>query len=109
MSNSTLLWAIFLSSLLTILLKTVPITALKGDNIPTIVRRWLDFIPVSVMAALVGPDIFIYDGKFDLSFSNLFLLVSIPTFLVAWKTSNYFLTIAAGISLVIIARYFGYA
>lgn len=104
-----LLWAVFLSSLLTILLKTVPITALRGDNIPRLVRRWLDFIPVAVMAALVGPDIFIYDGTFNISFSNLFLLVSIPTFFVAFKTAKYFATIAAGIGLVIIARYFGLA
>lgn len=104
-----LLLAIAASSLFTILLKTFPVTILKGDAIPPLIRRWLDFVPVAVMAALVGPDIFIYDGYFNLSFSNLFLLVSIPTFFVAWKTANYFVTIAVGISLVIIARYLGIA
>lgn len=104
--NENLLLAVGLSCLLTILLKTVPITFLKGDALPALFRRWLDFVPVAVMAALVGPDIFIYEGKFDLSTSNLFLMVSIPTFLVAWKSRNYFLTIAVGIGLVIIARAF---
>lgn len=109
LGNTELLWAIALSSLLTILLKATPITALGGDSIPAIVRRWLDFVPVAVMAALVGPDIFIYEGSFNVSPSNLFLVVSIPTLLVAWKTANYFLTIAVGIGLVILARMAGFA
>lgn len=104
-----LLLATALSCGLTLLLKTVPITFLQGRDFPAILRRWLDFVPVAVMGALVGPDIFIYDGKFDLSPSNLFLLVSIPTLLVAWWSKNYFVTIAVGIALVIMARYFEFA
>lgn len=104
-----LLIATALSCCLTVILKTVPITFLKGRDFPILVRRWLDFIPVAVMGALVGPDIFIYDGKFDLSTSNLFLLVSIPTLFVAWWSKNYFVTIAVGIALVIVARYFEFA
>lgn len=102
-----LIYAILLSCVLTLLLKTGPITILRGGDFPAILRRWLDYVPVAVMAALVGPDIFIYEGKFDLSFSNLFLLVSIPTLIVAWYSKNYFVTIAVGIALVILARYFG--
>lgn len=102
-----LIYAILLSCVITLLLKTGPITILRGGDFPAILRRWLDYVPVAVMAALVGPDIFIYEGKFDLSFSNLFLLVSIPTLIVAWYSKNYFVTIAVGIALVILARYFG--
>lgn len=104
-----LLAAIALGALFTILLKTVPATLLKADSLPPLSRRWLDFVPVSVMAALVGPDVFIYDGVLNLTTSNLFLMVSLPTLLVAWKTGNYFVTIAVGIGLVILARHFGLA
>lgn len=104
-----LVWAVLLASALTLLLKTFPVTFLRGSDFPAIMKRWLDFVPVAVMAALVGPDIFIYDGKFDISTSNLFLMVSLPVFLVAWKTANYFVTIAVGLALVILARNFGLA
>lgn len=104
-----LVLAVALSCLLTLVLKTGPITLLKGGDFPPLLRRWLDYIPVAVMAALVGPDIFFYNGKFDLSPSNLFLLVSIPTFLVAWLSKNYIVTIAFGIALVILARYLEFA
>lgn len=106
---NSLLLATLISCLVTILWKTGPVTILQGDNLPEIVKKWLDFIPIAVMAALTGPDIFFYDGEFNFSFSNLFLLVSIPTLLVAWKTANYFVTIAVGIALVILARQFGFS
>ena len=104
-----LLWAVLLASALTLLLKTFPVSCLKGSSFPLLLRRWLDYVPVAVMAALVGPDIFIYNDQLDFSGSNLFLWVSIPVFLVAWKTSNYFVTIAVGLALVIGCRYFGVA
>ncbi len=107
MNEEALLAAAGLSVFLTLLLKTIPITLLRADSLPRILRRWLNFVPVAVMAALVGPDVTFYDGKFNFSFSNLFLLVSVPTLLVAIFTKNYFVTIAAGIGMVIAARYFG--
>lgn len=108
LAGDNLLWAILLCSFLTLAMKIAPVSILKGNSFPKILRRWLDFVPVAVMAALVGPDIFIYDNRLDFSTSNLFLLVSIPTFLVAWKSKNYFITIAFGIGLVIAARYLGF-
>ena len=59
------------------------------------------------MAALVGPDVFFYEGHFNAGPSNLFLMVALPSLLVAWWSKNYFLTIAFGIGLVILARWTG--
>lgn len=108
-AHETLLLCVGAATIVTVLPKVLPVTFLRGDCLPPLLRRWLDFVPVAVMAALVGPDVFIYNGRFDLSTDNLFLMVSIPTFLVAWKTKNYFVTIAAGIGLVILARWAGFA
>ncbi|SCM73771.1 AzlD domain-containing protein [Desulfovibrio sp. 86] len=94
-------------TVVTLLSKLLPVTFLKGDNLPVVLRHWLSFVPVAVMAALVGPDIFIYEGHFSISPSNLFLMAGLPTLLVAWWFKNYFLTIAVGIGLVILARYTG--
>ena len=107
--HEALLLALGAATLVTVLPKVLPVTFLRGDALPPLLRRWLDFVPVAVMAALVGPDIFIYQGRFDPSTGNLFLMVSIPTFLVAWKTRNYFVTIAVGIGLVILARWAAWA
>lgn len=107
--DANLLFCLASCVLVTQLPKVLPITFLRGDHLPALLRKWLDFIPVAVMAALVGPDIFIYEGQFNVSTSNLFLLVSIPTLVAAWIFRNYFVTIAVGIGLVIAARFFGFA
>ncbi|MCR5813880.1 MAG: AzlD domain-containing protein [Desulfovibrio sp.] len=91
----------------TVLPKILPVTFLHGDSLPPLFRRWLDFVPVAVMAALVGSEVFFYEGQFNLGVSNLFLMVSLPTVLLAWKSQNYFLTIAVGLVLVILARAVG--
>lgn len=109
MPSASLLLAAALAVLFTLILKTAPLILLKGNSLPTLLRKWLDFVPVSVMAALVGPDVFMQNGILDISFSNLFLLVSIPTSLAAILSKNYFVTIAVGIGLVIAARYYGIA
>lgn len=109
MSALELILAACLAVLATLLLKTGPVVVLKGDSLPALLRKWLQYVPVAVMAALVGPDVFMQDGRLDISFSNLFLLVSAPTLLVAIFTKNYFVTIAVGIGLVILARYYGFA
>ncbi|MBR3664873.1 MAG: AzlD domain-containing protein [Desulfovibrio sp.] len=88
----------------TVLPKILPVTFLQGESLPSWFRRWLDFVPVAVMAALVGSEVFFYEGHFNLGLSNLFLVVSVPTLLLAWKSQNYFLTIAVGLGLVIAAR-----
>lgn len=94
--------------LVTLVAKILPITFLNADNLPPFLRRWLDFVPVAVMAALVGSDVFFYDGRLNLSLSNLYLVVSLPTLLCAWLTKNYFLTIAVGLILIIVARALGF-
>ena len=109
MSDLTLLWCCLGATFLTILIKILPITFLNADSLPPFLRRWLDFVPVAVMGALCGSDIFFYDGRFDLSTSNLYLVVSIPTIICGILSKNYFLTIAFGLALIIGARYLGYS
>ncbi|WP_165176771.1 AzlD domain-containing protein [Desulfovibrio sp. ZJ369] len=106
--HAALLICILGCVLATVLPKVIPVMFLKGDCLPVLLRRWLSFVPVAVMAALVGPDVFFYEGRFNAGPSNLFLMVALPSLLVAWWGKNYFLTIAFGIGLVIAARWFGW-
>ncbi|MBQ9406873.1 MAG: AzlD domain-containing protein [Desulfovibrio sp.] len=90
--------------LATLLPKVLPLSLLHGDSLPPLLRSWLSFVPVAVMAALVGPDVLFYQGQFNVGTSNLFLMVALPSLVVAWWSKNYFLTIAFGLGMVIAAR-----
>lgn len=107
-ANAALLLCILGCTVVSLLPKILPVTFLRGDNLPPLLRHWLSFVPVAVMAALVGPDVFFYEGRFNAGPSNLFLMVALPSLLVAWWGKNYFLTIAFGIGLVILARWLGW-
>ncbi|MBQ3060704.1 MAG: AzlD domain-containing protein [Desulfovibrio sp.] len=107
MDDTALILCLAGSVLATVLPKVIPVTFLRGDSLPLLLRHWLAFVPVAVMAALVGPDVFFYEGQFNATTSNLFLMVAIPSLLVAWRFKNYFVTIAFGIGLVILARWSG--
>ena len=52
--------------------------------------------------------IFSHEGHFNAGPTNLFLVVAVPSLLVAWWSKNYFLTIAVGIGLVVLARWAGW-
>ena len=101
---SGLLLCLLGSVLVTLLPKVLPLTFLKGDRLPPLLRHWLSFVPVAVMAAPVGPDVLFYEGSFNPGVSNLFLMVALPSLAVAWWSKNYFLTIVFGLGMVILAR-----
>lgn len=103
-----LLLCIACCTLVTQLPKVLPVTFLRGDSLPPLLRLWLSFVPVAVMAALVAPDILFYEGRFNAGPSNLFLAAAVPSLLAARLFGNYFLTIAFGIGLVILARRLGW-
>ena len=96
------------SVLVTVLPKILPVTFLKGDSLPPLLRHWLSSLcPSPSWRLWWGPDVFFYEGHFNAGPSNLFLMVALPSLLVAWWSKNYFLTIAFGIGLVILARWTG--
>lgn len=86
--------------------RCLPLVALKAESLSKTARLWLSFIPVSVLAALLGPDIFMQGDSLALSPKNLFLIAAIPTLLVAAKTKSFFGTIATGMGSVALLRYF---
>ena len=58
-------------------------------------------MPVSVLAALVAPDLLLADGKLNISGDNLFLIATFPTLLICWyKKGSLFGALAVGMGTV---------
>ena len=90
----------------TYLPRVLPLLLLSGRQLSPWIARWLSFVPATVLAALLAPGLLCQEGRLDLSLDNLYLLAAIPTFLVAWKFKSFFGTVATGMGLVALARYF---
>lgn len=92
--------------LVTALPRVLPITLLAGRTLPPLLMRWLSFVPVSVLAALVAPELLLRAGVPDFSPGNLFLLAAFPTLLIAWRTGSFFGAVATGMGTVALVRLF---
>ena len=96
--SGTYFWTIILGGLLvTYLTRLSFILILPLERFPRQFRRGLRFVPPAVLAALITPELFRPGGAWDLSFGNERLLAGCFALLVAWRTKNTWLTIAAGL------------
>ncbi|BBI33970.1 AzlD domain-containing protein [Cohnella abietis] len=102
-------WDVFLiiigSALVTFLPRVLPLIVLSRMELPEWGIRWLNYVPISVMAALIGQELFVQDEHFSL-LNYIELLAAIPTVLIAMKTKSLLGTVVAGMVSIMVLRYF---
>lgn len=94
------------ASLVTFLPRVLPLIVLSRLQIPDLAMRWLSYIPVAVMAALLGNELLMTDGKLTSLKDNIELFAALPTFLVAIFTRSLLGTIMVGVVSVMLLRFF---
>jgi branched-subunit amino acid transport protein len=85
----------------------LPMVVLSKFKLPPLFLKWLRYIPVAVLSALLVPGILLSDNKFSFGLENNALLASIPCILVAAKTKNLFLTVLVGIISMFLLKMIG--
>ena len=101
--NIDLLLCILGMALVTLIPRVMPVTLLAGRELPPLLTRWLSFVPVSVLAALVAPDLLLADGKLNITG---FLIATSPPLLICWyKKGSLFGALAVGMGTVALIRY----
>ncbi|HZK18609.1 MAG TPA: AzlD domain-containing protein [Clostridia bacterium] len=78
--------------------RAFPLVAFSQRPIPPLLQKWLSFVPVAILAALLGPSILIPGGSWELTLTNKFLLAAIPTFIVAFRTKSLVATVLIGMA-----------
>ncbi|MCX4629040.1 AzlD domain-containing protein [Streptomyces sp. NPDC048550] len=84
--------------------RLVPTLFLAAAALPRPVVVWLRQVPPAVIAALLAPSLFAPAGTLDLGPGNYALWLAVPTLLLAWRTRNFYLTIAFGIGSLALLR-----
>lgn len=84
-------------SLVTYIPRMLPLVILSKIDMHPLLLKWLEYIPVAVLSALLAPELFTADGQLALGFENKSLLAAIPCIVTAVKTKNLFLTVFVGI------------
>lgn len=108
MSDSVVWGVIVGMAVLNFLIRFLPIAAVSRVELPTPVMRWLEFIPVSVMGALVANTVVRPGGGFIVPWSNPWLIACAVTAL-AYRVTRSFLgaTVIGMVSFVIVRAVLG--
>jgi branched-subunit amino acid transport protein len=65
-------------------------------RLPPLLQRALRFVPAAALTAIITPELLIQNGTIFLSPMNARLIAGVIAVIVAWRTKNTLLTIAAG-------------
>lgn len=98
------LWVVIGMLAVTYLARLIPMLVLSRLEIPAGFRRWLQFVPVAVLSALLVPNILLQNGGLALRLDNTYLLAAVPTVIVAARFKNIFLTVLCGIICLMLIR-----
>lgn len=105
--DGKIILAVLLMAAVTYLPRLLPLLILAGRKLPTDLEIWLSYIPVAVLASLLGPSLFITEGKLTLHLpANIYFWAALPSFAVALLTRNMFLTVLAGMACAALLRLF---
>lgn len=91
-------------ALVTYLPRMLPLVVLSHVKLPPLVLRWLGYVPVSVLAALLAKELFIGSTGLALPPEHPQLLAALPAFLVAATTRSLMGTVVAGIAAMALLR-----
>jgi branched-subunit amino acid transport protein len=81
-----------------------PLAVLSQLALPEWLRRWLSFIPVSVMATLVVGEVARPDGRWIAPLVNPYLWAAAATGLVYWKSRSFLGATVLGIVAFLVFR-----
>ena len=104
MSNESYILMLFGMGLVTYLPRWLSIFLLARRSLPEVVVSWLDLIPVSLLSAILIPELLTSGQPRLLNFASPELLVAVPTFIFAFKTKSLVGTVIFGMALFWIAR-----
>jgi branched-subunit amino acid transport protein len=104
--SPALVWGLIGGMALTnIVVRATPISVMSRLELPEPVRRWLAYVPVSVMAAIVAVQVLRPDGRLSISLTNTYLLATVPTALVYRFTRSLLGAVVTGVIAFLAFRY----
>lgn len=105
MTTSTMILLIIGSGLVTWIPRIIPFIFVRSVKLPDIVLKWLSFIPVCILSALVIENLLNTEGTI-VSIEWPVFTAFVPTLLVALWTKSLSITVVVGVISMAIVRYF---
>lgn len=103
-ANSTIWWVIVGMAITNFVLRGLPIAALSGRSLPQPILRWLSFVPISVMGALVATEVLRPRGSWQPPLTNAGVYAALITGLMFRYTRSFLGSTLAGIGAFVALR-----
>ena len=78
----------------------------RFTGVPTWLNRWLKFVPVAILTALIIPSLLLPKGYLDISLNNHYLIAGIVAACVAYRSRNIIATLGIGMSIMFVLKLF---
>ncbi|MDR3542068.1 MAG: AzlD domain-containing protein [Desulfosporosinus sp.] len=76
----------------------------RFTGVPTGLNRWLKYVPVAILTALIVPSLLLPKGYLDISLNNHYLIAGVVAAFVAYKSRNIIATLGFGMSIMFILK-----
>lgn len=100
MSNSHLALTILGMGLITFAIRLSLFLLPERVMLPPWLLRALRYVPAAVLSAIILPELLLPGGVLSISLGNERLLAGLVAIVVAWRSRNVFLTVAAGMIIL---------
>lgn len=104
MITSSMMWLLLGCAVVTWLPRILPFVFVKNMILPPIILRWLAYIPVCILSALVMTNLFDASGSY-VTFNWPILAAFIPTILIAIWTKSLSTTVIVGVICMATIRF----
>lgn len=100
-----ILWVTVGMAVFNYLIRSLPFAFFRGREVPEWVSRWLEFIPVAVLAAVLAQSLFWQDDGMVLA-GNRYLVPAVLTLIFAARVRSLTWTLLFGMAVMAISRGF---
>lgn len=104
--SSYIFLAILLAGLVTFIPKVLPFIFVKYRGLPPLVMRFLKYLPVSIIFALILSGLFQEENGRVVSVKWLDLIALFPTSYIAFRYKNLLATVLFGVVCLALLRFF---
>lgn len=99
---------IVLMALVTVIPRILPVAFLAEKRFPPAFERWLRFVPMAILSAMLAVEVLWRDGKIEPGFgANPHVPATLVATLVATLTRSLFATVFAGMAVLALMRAWG--
>lgn len=104
MNDSTFVFIILGAMLVTYLPRMLPLVVLSKVTLPKKVLKFLDYVPIAILGAILIPSLVMKDQQLNISFGNEFLIAGVLTIILAKFVKRVDVIVLFGILVTILLR-----